>query len=70
MATRPDDRNPNQTSEPNEVLAGTTPRRRPKGSGTGGYQRQTIPEAAIKSFIRSIAGSLGRAIMRAIVGRR
>ena len=61
--TRPEDRNP----EPEEMIAGTTPRRR---SGTGGYQRQTIAETAIKSFIRSIAGSVGRAIMRAIVGRR
>jgi hypothetical protein len=70
MATRPQDRNPNPPSEPDEMLAGTTPRRRPSGTGTGGYQRQTIAEAAIKSFIRSIAGSVGRAIMRAIVGRR
>ena len=36
----------------------------------GGSQRQGIAEAAIKAFIRSIAGSLGRAITRAIVGRR
>jgi hypothetical protein len=38
--------------------------------GRGGNQRQGIAETAIKAFIRSIAGSLGRAIMRAIVGRR
>ncbi len=36
----------------------------------GGNQRQGIAETAIKAFIRSIAGSLGRAITRAIVGRR
>jgi hypothetical protein len=37
---------------------------------SSGRPRQSIGEAAIKSFIRSIAGTLGRAIMRAIVGRR
>jgi hypothetical protein len=37
---------------------------------SGGRPRQSIGETMIKSFIRSIAGSLGRAIMRAIVGRR
>jgi hypothetical protein len=35
-----------------------------------GGQRQGIGEAALKSFIRSIAGSIGRAIARALVGRR
>ena len=39
------------------------PRRR------GGYQRESIGEAVAKSFIRSIAGRLGRAIARIIVGR-
>ena len=66
MTTRPDDRKPNPP-QPEEMRARTA-QRRPGGSG--GYQRQTIPEAAIKSFVRSIAGSIGRAIMRAIVGRR
>jgi hypothetical protein len=37
---------------------------------SGGRPRQSIGETAIKSFIRSVAGTLGRAIMRAIVGRR
>jgi hypothetical protein len=34
-----------------------------------GYQRESIGEAMAKSFIRSIAGRLGRAIARMIVGR-
>jgi hypothetical protein len=34
-----------------------------------GYQRQTIGEAIAKSFIRSVASSLGRIITRAITGR-
>jgi hypothetical protein len=36
----------------------------------GGSQRQGIGEAALKSFIRSIAGSIGRAIARAMMGGR
>lgn len=39
------------------------PRRR------GGYQRQTVGEAMTKSFIRSLASSLGRVIVRMITGR-
>ena len=35
----------------------------------GGYQRQGIGEAAAKSFIRSIASSLGRILVRTITGR-
>ena len=35
----------------------------------GGYQRQGIAEAAIKSFIRAIAGRLGTILVRAITGR-
>jgi hypothetical protein len=34
-----------------------------------GYERQSFVEAVAKSFIRSIAGRLGRAIARIIVGR-
>ena len=34
-----------------------------------GYERESIGEAMAKSFIRSIAGRLGRAIARMIVGR-
>ena len=40
------------------------PRRR-----SGGYQRQGIGEAVAKSFIRSIASSLGRILVRTITGR-
>jgi hypothetical protein len=36
----------------------------------GGYQRQSVFEAMAKSFIRSIASSLGRILARAITGRR
>ena len=36
----------------------------------GGYQRQGMGEAIAKSFIRSIASSLGRILVRAITGRR
>jgi len=39
------------------------PRRR------GGYQRESISEAMAKSFIRSLASSLGRVIVRMITGR-
>ena len=35
----------------------------------GGYQRQSIAEAAAKSFIRSIASSIGRILVRSITGR-
>jgi len=34
-----------------------------------GHERESIGEAMAKSFIRSIAGRLGRAIARMIVGR-
>jgi hypothetical protein len=40
------------------------PRRRP------GRDRQGIGEAAIKSILRSVAASLGRAIVRALTGGR
>jgi hypothetical protein len=39
------------------------PRRR------GGYQRESVGEAMTKSFIRSIASSLGRVIVRMLTGR-
>ena len=35
----------------------------------GGYQRQGLGEAAAKSFIRSIASSIGRILVRSITGR-
>jgi hypothetical protein len=66
MTTRPDDRSPRMPSGTDEIqTAYGEPQRR-----SSGRPRQSIGEAAIKSFIRSIAGTLGRAIMRAIVGRR
>jgi Bacterial protein of unknown function (DUF853) len=34
-----------------------------------GYQRQRVGEAIAKSFIRSIASSLGRILARTITGR-
>jgi Bacterial protein of unknown function (DUF853) len=42
---------------------------RPRQRRRGGYQRQSIGEAIAKSFIRSIASSLGRMLARAISGR-
>lgn len=63
MNNRPNDQDQRMPSDPPEMqTAYNAPRR--------GSQRQGIAETAIKAFIRSIAGSLGRAIMRAIVGRR
>jgi hypothetical protein len=35
----------------------------------GGYQRESLGEAVAKSFIRSVASSLGRILVRAILGR-
>jgi hypothetical protein len=35
----------------------------------GGYQRQGLGEAVLKSFVRSIASSIGRIIARALMGR-
>jgi hypothetical protein len=35
----------------------------------GGYQRQSVGEAIAKSFLRSIASSLGRILARAITSR-
>ena len=65
MATRP--QQPPQEPPDEVIQAGPG---RPRRNGGGGRPRQSIGETAIKSFIRSIAGSLGRAIMRAIVGGR
>jgi hypothetical protein len=47
-----------------ETAYGSQPQRR------SGYQRQSVAEAIAKSFIRSIASSLGRILVRAITGRR
>jgi hypothetical protein len=63
MASRNDDRDrpPPRRQEPD--YDDQPPRRR------GGYQRQGIGEAMAKSFIRSIASSLGRILVRTITGR-
>jgi len=63
MAGRNDgrDRPPPRRQEPD--YDDPPPRRR------GGYQRQGIGEAMAKSFIRSIASSLGRILVRTITGR-
>ena len=63
MASRNDgrDRPPPRRQEPD--YDDPPPRRR------GGYQRQGIGEAVAKSFIRSIASSLGRILMKTITGR-
>jgi hypothetical protein len=42
----------------------------PPDARRGGNQRQGLGEAAIKAFIRSIAGSLGRVIARTLTGGR
>jgi len=36
----------------------------------GGYRRQTVMEAALKAFIRSVGSSLGRILARSLTGRR
>ncbi|MCB1799994.1 MAG: DUF853 family protein, partial [Gammaproteobacteria bacterium] len=35
---------------------------------SSGYQRQTVTEAAMKSIVRSVSTSLGRALVRGILG--
>jgi len=47
-----------------ETAYAAQPRRR------ASYQRQGLGEAIAKSFIRSIASSLGRILVRSITGRR
>jgi len=61
MAKRRDENEP--IAGPQETADRPQPRRR------GGYQRQSVGEAIAKSFIRSIASSLGRILARAITGR-
>lgn len=39
-----------------------------RSSGRSGYQRETVVEAAMKSAARTVANSLGRAIVRGILG--
>ena len=64
MTDRRDDRDSNRP----------TPGQRPQPAyddppRRGGYQRQSLGEAAAKSFIRSIASSIGRILVRSITGR-
>jgi hypothetical protein len=64
MVKRPDQNEPLAgPQEPTETADRAQPRRR------GGYQRQSVGEAIAKSFLRSIASSLGRVLARAITGR-
>ncbi len=60
MTTRP--RGDDETTPEPQASYEPAPRR-------GGYQRQSIGEAAAKSFIRSVAASLGRIVVRMITGR-
>ena len=64
MSSQQPSKPPRDTSDEPEMQTAYGASRR------GGSQRQGIAETALKAFIRSIAGSLGRAITRAIVGRR
>jgi hypothetical protein len=61
MTIRPDRGSPQRSAPP--AYEPPAPRRRP------GRQRESIGEAMAKSLIRSIAGRLGRAIARMLVGR-
>jgi hypothetical protein len=65
MSKKLDDREP--LSGPDDQMQrayGSEPPRR-----RGGYQRQSIAEAAAKSFIRAIAARLGTILVRVITGR-
>ena len=60
------------TNRPNDDDARRPPPRPahdPPPPRRGGYQRESLGEAMAKSFIRSVASSLGRAIVRAVLGR-
>ena len=61
MTNRPQDRNTRMPAEEPQDYQ-PQPRR-------GGYQRQGLGETVAKSFIRSIASSLGRILVRSITGR-
>jgi hypothetical protein len=65
MASRNEGRDRAPPRRPQQDYDEPAPRRR---SG-GGYQRQGIGEAVAKSFIRSIASSLGRILVKTITGR-
>ena len=61
MTNRPNDDNPKMPA-PRPGYDPPPPRR-------GGYQRESLGEAMAKSFVRSVASSLGRAIVRVVLGR-
>jgi hypothetical protein len=62
MTDRRDDRDAMRAGQRPQPDYDDPPRR-------GGYQRQSLGEAAAKSFIRSIASRLGTILVRAITGR-
>jgi hypothetical protein len=64
MASRNDGRDRSPPRRQEQDYDEPPPRRR-----SGGYQRQGIGEAVAKSFIRSIASSLGRILAKALTGR-
>jgi hypothetical protein len=61
MADRPDDHDARRPAP--------RPNHDPPPQRRGGYQRESLGEAMAKSFIRSLASSLGRIIVRAVLGR-
>ena len=62
MTDKPQDHDKSAPRQPLEAYAATSDRR-------GGYQRQGVGEAMLKSLIRSIASSIGRTIVRTITRR-
>ena len=64
MASRNDGRDRSPPRRQEQDYDEPAPRRR-----SGGYQRQGIGEAVAKSFIRSIASSLGRILAKTLTGR-
>lgn len=63
MTNRPQSNRPPRPRRDEPEDYAPEPRRR------GGYQRQSVGEAAIKSLIRSVASSIGRILVRTITGR-
>jgi hypothetical protein len=61
------DRSSNRAKPPQE--RDEEPGGRPRSQPRRGYQRMSVGEAVLKSFIRSVASSLGRIIARALTGR-
>jgi len=64
MTNRPDNQGP-RTPQP-----APRPTYDPPPQPRRGYQRQSLGEAVAKSFIRSIASSLGRILVRTLTGGR